>query len=266
MPDPLVILAASPDVATAFAEARGAVDRLLWDRAARAAGRALTARSSLLGAWADAAFEGAEIPVDSVTAGVVEDSPIGRTVAATVAMYAEIPAAADLSSATPWQALARLHAALAPGFVPADQVGRPRSVDEVADPLRLRLAVPAAELAPRLAGVAQLLSSDPEVPALAVTALVHGEMAVLQPFTWGSGLLARALTRVVLRGRGVDPDGWTIPEAGFRQLGRSKYVAALRGYASGEPEAVRRWLVVCAQCIEYGARAAAELVEHLPAS
>lgn len=264
MPDPLVILAASPEVDAAFGAARGAVDALLWNRTARSAGRVLAAESTLLGAWADAAFEGAEVPVASLRSGAVEDSPIGRTVAATLAQYGEIPVAADMVGTTPWQALARLHAVAASGFVPDDEVGRPRAVDEVADPLRLRLAAPAADLPARLTGIAQLLARGPEVPALLVAGLVHAEVAAVQPFTWGSGLLARALTRVVLRARGVDPDGWTVPEAGLRQLGRSKYVAALRGYATGEPEAVRRWLIVHAECVAFGARAATELLTDLP--
>lgn len=263
MPDPVVVLAASPEVDDAFAAARGAVDQLLWNRAARSAGRELATESTLLGAWADAAFEGAEVPLASLRSGGVEESPIGRTVAATVAMYREIPAAADIIGTTPWQALARLHAAAAAGFVPDDEVGRPRSGDDVADPLRLRLAIPAPQISARLTGVAELLTRGPGVPALAVAGLVHAELACVQPFTWGSGLLARAMTRVVLRSRGVDPDGWTVPEAGLRQLGRSKYVAALRGYGTGEPENVRGWLVVHAECVAFGARAAADLLGDL---
>lgn len=264
MPDPVVVLATSPDVEAAFAMARGTVDELLWNRAARSAGRALGAESMLLGAWADAAFEGAEVPLAGLRSGAVEESPIGRTMAATVAVYREIPAAAEIIGRTPWQALARLHASVAAGFVPDEEVGRPRSGDTVADPLNLRLAAPAAEVPARLTGVAGLLSRGPDVPALAVAALVHGELAVVQPFTWGSGLLARAMTRLVLRSRGVDPDGWTVPEAGLRQLGRAKYVAALRSYATGDPESVRRWLVVHAECVAFGARAAADLLTDLP--
>ncbi len=262
MPDPIADLAALPDVAAELAAGRAAVDELLWNRAARARGHALSAESTLLGAWADAAFEGAEVPQDSLRAGAVEDSPIGRTAARTLAMYAELPAAADLVAVSPLQALARLHAVVAVGS--SDAVGRPRSGDEVADPLRIRAAVPAVQAAARMQSVATLLAGGTQAPALALAAVVHAEIAVTQPFDWGSGLIARAMTRLVLRAKGVDPDGWSVPEAGLRMLGRPAYVSGLRGYASGEPDGVTGWLILHSQAVAAGARAAAELVEDLP--
>lgn len=263
MSDPVAALADLPEVASGVAAARAEVDALLWDRAARAKGAELSAESTLLGSWASAAFEGAEVPQASLRAGAVEDSPMGRTAARTLAMYAELPAVAGTAFVAPLQVLARLHAVVAAGFVADDELGRPRHNDDVADPLRTRLAVPAADLGARLAGVAQLLTEPTQAPALVTAALVHAELAVTQPFSWGSGLVARAMTRVVLRGTGVDPDGWVVPEAGLRMLGRPKYVAALRGYASGEPQGVSRWIVVHAEAVAAGARAATELVPEL---
>jgi hypothetical protein len=128
----------------------------------------------------------------------------------------------------------------------------------------LRTAVGVDEASARLRGIAALLTTPTEAPALALAAVVHAEIAVPQPFDWGSGLLARATTRLVLRAKGVDPDGWSIPEAGLRLLGRPKYVAALRAYASGESDGVARWLVLHAQAVAAGARAAGELVPDLP--
>lgn len=260
--DPAAVLAADPDVAEAVSAARSAVDRLLWDRTARSRSEALAAESTLLGAWASAAFEGAEVPQASLRAGAVEDSPMGRTAARTLAMYSEIPAVTEVARTAPLQAIARLHAVLAAGVAAGDDIGRPRRDDDVSDPLRTRLAVPADGLGPRLTGLAALLTTPSEAPALVTAALAHAELAVVQPFTWGSGLVARAMTRVVLRGAGVDPDSWTVPEAGLRMLGRPKYVAALRGYASGEPDQVSRWIVVHAQAVEAGARAATDLLAN----
>ena len=260
--DPIAELAALPDVAAELAAARTAVDELLWNRAARARGRALAAESALLGAWADAAFEGAEVPQGSLRSGAVEDSPIGRTAVRTLAMYAEIPAAADIVTTAPLQALARLHAVVAVGST--DAVGRPRSGDDVADPLRLRTAEPSSAAAARLAALGDVLVGSSTAPALALAAIVHAEIAVVQPFDWGSGLLARAMTRVVMRAKGVDPDGWAIPEAGLRMLGRPKYVAALRGYATGDVAGVTEWIVRHSQAVAAGAAAAAELVDELP--
>ena len=53
----------------------------------------------------------------------------------------------------------------------------------------------------------------------------------------------------VLAARGVDPDGLTVPEAGLFAAGRSAYAQALRGYASGDPEAVGAWLVLHAETV-----------------
>ncbi|MFN8125084.1 MAG: hypothetical protein U0R64_01030 [Candidatus Nanopelagicales bacterium] len=216
----------------------------------------------MLGAWADAAFEGAEVPQASLRSGALEDSPVGRTAARTVAMYAEIPAVADLMTSAPLQALARLHAIVAVGS--SAEVGRPRAADEVPDPLRSGTAVPAADATARLAALARLLTSDTAAPALAVAAIAHAEVAVTQPFDWGSGLVARSLTRVVMRAKGVDPDGWTIPEAGLRMFGRPRYVKALRAYASGEPNGMAEWLRAHSQWVTSGAAAATELVPDLP--
>lgn len=262
VPDAIADLARLPEVAPRLADARAAVDDLLWNRSARERGRSLVAESTLLGAWADAAFEGAEIPRDSLRSGVVEDSPMGRTAARTLAMYAQIPAAAETLRKAPLQALAALHAAVAVGS--DGGVGRPRSGAEPADPLTLRTAVPAAEAAQRMAALADVLTGVSAAPALAVAAVVHAEIAVTQPFDWGSGLVARAMTRVVLRSHGVDPDGWSIPEAGLRMMGRPKYVRALREYASGDVAGVSGWLATHADMVAAGARAAADLVADLP--
>ncbi len=265
MSDPIADLAARPDVAAELTAGRAAVDELLWNRTARSRGKALAAESALLGAWADAAFEGAEVPQDSLRAGAVEDSPIGRAAVRTLAMYAGVPAAAEILTTAPLQALARLHALVAVGSTADDLIGRPRTDDQVADPLRLRTSGDAADATTRLAALGRMLSGGTQAPALALAAITHAEIAVTQPFAWGSGLVARATTRLVLRAKGVDPDGWSIPEAGLRMLGRPKYVAALRGYASGEPDGVTGWMVLHAQAVAAGARAAAELVDDLPA-
>jgi hypothetical protein len=263
--DAVGVLAELPDVAAAAVAGREAVDALLWDRAARSRGRALAAESTVLGAWASAAFEGAEVPVDTVRAGGVEDSPVGVTVARAVAMYAEVPAVADMVLLAPLQALARLHSVVAVGLTPEDSLGRPRSGDAPDDPLRLRTATTAAaQLPERLMGVAGLLTAPTTAPAMVVAGLVHAELATMLPFAWGSGVVARVMTRVVLRAKGVDPDGWTIPEAGLRMLGRPKYVAALRHYASGDPDAVARWLVVHSEIVAAGARAAHDGATDLP--
>ena len=86
--------------------------------------------------------------------------------------------------------------------------------------------------------LAQTLTTPTEAPAIVVAAIAHAELAVVRPFAWGSGLLARASTRLVLASRGVDPSLFSIPEHGMLEMGRPAYVNALRAYASGTREGV----------------------------
>ena len=253
-----------PGVAEAAADARAAVDELLWNRTARKRGTALAAESAVVGAWCNAAFEGAEVLLASLKSGAVEDSPMGRVAVRTLAMYAEIPQTADMVTTAPLQALARLHSVLTVGSVADASIGRPRADEDPDDPLRLGAAAPADQLAPRLHALSELIRSKSEAPAIVLAGTAHAELAVMRPFAAGSGVLARAMTRVLLRATGVDPDGWTFPEAGLRMLGRPKYVASLRRYASGEPDGVAQWLVLHSGTVAAGARAAAAEVDELP--
>ena len=98
-----------------------------------------------------------------------------------------------------------------------------------------------------------MLTAPTEAPGLVAAAIAHGEIAVLRPFPWGSGLVARATTRLVLAARGLDPDGLTVPEAGLFAAGRPAYAEALRAYASGTPEGVARWIVLHAETVRVGA-------------
>lgn len=262
--DPLLPLIDLPGVAEAADEARAAVDELLWNRSARRKSTNLASESAVVGAWCNASFEGAEILLDSLRSGAVEDSPMGRIAMRTLAMYSELPAAAELIGTAPLQALARMHAVAAVGQVPEEELGRPRTNEDVTDSLRLGPVVPAEQLSPRLQGLAQLLLESKQVPAIILAGIVHGELAVLRPFSAGSGTVARASTRLVLRARGVDPDSWAFPEAGLRTLGRNKYRNALASFATGEPEGVAEWLITHSQTIAVGARAAVEELDHLP--
>jgi hypothetical protein len=121
----LATLTDLPGVAAAAADARGAVDELLMNRVARRRGAALAAESTLVGAWCNASFDGAEVLLDSLRSGTVEDSPMGLVAARTLAMYSELPRAAELLPAAPLQALARLHSVLATQRHDDASIGRP---------------------------------------------------------------------------------------------------------------------------------------------
>jgi hypothetical protein len=246
--DPLAVLAQDEVVSAALLAAREEIDALLWRRDVRGAAAEVASASIQRGARDSAAMDGADVAVP-------DESPMGRVLEAALRLTAAVPTQADVFSGAPLQALAHLHALAAHGFVPADDLGRPRAGDAADDPLNLGPVPPAGAAAARLAGLADLLTTPTQAPALLVAAIAHAELAVLRPFSWGSGLLARATTRLVLASRGVDPSLFSIPEHGMLEMGRPAYVQALRAYSSGTPAGVSEFLVWQATAFALGARA-----------
>lgn len=252
--DPLAGVLELPGVSSAVADARAAIDELLWDRDLARRRLELRGESALRGAWCNAWFDGAETGLDQLRSGVAgDDSPIGRTLRGFVAMHAEVPSLVGVVGVAPAQALARMHAVLARGIVDEDVLGRPRT-GAPDDPLRLGAAPPAEQAAARLQGVCRLLVES-RAPGVLVAAVTSAELAVVRPFGWGSGAIARALPRLVLAHRGVDPEMLVAPEVGLRRLGRPAYVRALRGYQAGTSEGVASAVVHLARAIGEGARA-----------
>ena len=96
---------------------------------------------------------------------------------------------------------------------------------------------------------------DSQAPAMLVACIVHAELMALQPFAWGSGLLARASVRLTLAARGVDPSMFTIPEHGMLAQGRPAYVSAIRAYALGTAEGIDDYLQWFAAACASGAAA-----------
>jgi hypothetical protein len=246
--DPLASLAGDEEVSAGLSVARSEIDALLWRRDVRAAAAEVAAASVQRGAHDSAAIDGADI-------AVVEDSPMGRVLDAALALTAAVPGQVDVFGRSPLQALAQLHAVLAHGFVTDDLLGRPRSSDTADDPLNLGPVIPSRAAADRLAGLASTLTAPTEAPALLVAAIAHAEIAVVRPFAWGSGLLARAVTRLVMAERGLDPSLFSIPEHGMVELGRPAYVRALRAYASGTRAGVGEFVIWHSTACAMGARA-----------
>jgi hypothetical protein len=246
--DPLAVLAQEPAAAAALEAARGEVDALLWRRDVRAAAAEVAAASVERGARDSAAIDGADVVV-------VDDSPMGRILGASLRLTAEVPRQVDVWATAPLQALAHLHALVAHDVVPTEELGRPRSGEVADDPLQLGALPPAGIAADRLATLAGVLTSSTSAPALLLAAVSHAEIAVLRPFGWGSGLLARASVRLVMAARGVDPSLFSIPERGMLELGRPAYVRALRAYASGTPAGVSDFIVWQCTAIAMGAQA-----------
>jgi hypothetical protein len=134
---------------------------------------------------------------------------------------------------SPLQAFARLHTLAAAGFVPEEELGRPRSQGDAAGRLR------------RLAD--SLLDAD-DVPGVAVAALAHAELAAHEPFAAHNGLVARGVERLLLVARGVDPACVLVPEAGHLAYA-AEYQATLRAYADGGLQARAQWLLYAARAM-----------------
>jgi len=229
--------------------ARDDIDAVLWRREVRANAAEVAAASLARGARDSAAIDGADT-------AVVDDSPMGRVLAAAQRVTAAAPAQAETWARAPLQVLAHLHALAAADIVTGDERGRPRPDGAADDPLHLGpLSPQATPVGPHLVRLADWVSRSQELPALVVAALVHAELMVLRPFTWGSGLVARATVRCVLVSRGLDPSMFTIPELGMLEQGRGAYVTAIRGYAGGEPGALAASVQWFAAAIGLGARA-----------
>ena len=233
-----------PEVVDRLTAARSAVDELLWRRDIRAAAAEVTAESKVRGARESAAMDGADI-------AAVEPSPMGRVLTSAQALTGEVPFVVETWPHAPLQVLARLHAVAANGHLPKDRLGRPRLAHEsVDDPLHLGPAPDSQTAARRLTLLADLVAGSTQVPALVVAGIAHAEIVGARPFAWGCGLIGRAVVRVVMAARGVDPSLFSVPEAGMMHLGRPAYVRALRVYEGGD---VGTYLMWFADAIRWGA-------------
>ena len=232
-PDPLARLAALEGVASATAATRDGIDALLRDRGLRRTTPDLTAESLLRGAHASAVLEGSQSSLDDVRARG------GDAVAqAALRVSTELLGLLPVLTRTPLQAVARLHTLAAKGAVDGGDLGRPRD----------------AAAAARLHDLGDTLASRTEAPGLVVAAVAHAELATVAPFVSHNGIVARALERLLLAARGVDPTSLTVPEAGHLAL-RREYESNLRGYAEGGAAGLHAWLLYAAEAFAAGAEA-----------
>jgi hypothetical protein len=239
-----------PGVRAAVDEARDACTQLRWHEALRRRTAQAAAESRIRGARANAALDGAELPV-----GVVRDlvrgarpwserpDPVETVVRGAVQATAETEHVRPLVLRAPAQVMARLHVAAASGLLPAEQVGRPRQGGETSRELvDLGPAPVPGEFAARLASLAELVAAAGELPVPVVAALVHAEICTARPFVLGNGLVARAMERCIGQAGGLDPTGVAVPEAGYVAQGAIAYVGALTAYGAGTPAGVALWL------------------------
>ncbi len=218
---------------SSFAATRDGIDALLRDRGLRRTTPEDTARSLLLGAAATASLEGSEHDVETLANGGGD-----ATARAAVRLSTELLGLVPVWRRTPVQAMARIHARAAAGSVPDEDLGRPDDPDGVA----------------RLTELARLLVSPTAAPALVVAALAHAEVATCGAFSSHAGVVGRAVERLVLVERGVDPASVTVPEAGHAAV-PDGYRSALAAYARGDTPGVSQWLMYASEAFTRGAEA-----------
>jgi hypothetical protein len=227
--DPLQHLVANEQVAKATSAALKAVDELNWNRSVRN-NPELIPLSRRVSSYASAALEGAAMPADPRQDP--EDSPMGQLSQAALAITAEADFQLATFQKTPLQTWARLHS-----FVEnSENRGRPRTTNEVVDPLHIGQPL-----------------DESKASAVLVAAIAHAEIATIAPFNRGSQLIARATTRIILQSRGVDQLKLVMPEYGFYKIGRNAYAKALISYQTGTLNGVADWIELHSQAIHIGA-------------
>jgi hypothetical protein len=231
--DPLERLAALEGVGSALAATRDGIDALLRDRGLRRTTPELTAESLLRGAHASAVLDGSNATLEEVRAHGGDD-----VAQAALRVSTELLGLVPTLSAAPLQAVARIHTLAGKGVVADADLGRPRAPDSAA----------------RLRDLAALLTGSGSAPALLLAAVAHAEIASAAPFVSHNGLVARAVERLVLVGRGVDAKSLVVPEAGHLSL-RREYESNLDGYRRGGPAGVQAWLLYAAEAYARGAEA-----------
>ena len=259
-------LAVLPGVPDGIDAARDACTRLRWNAALRRRAEEARAEATVRAAHSSAALAGARFPVELVrdvargAAGFPDDAA-GRTAAGALRALSAAAALEAGLARSPARALARLHTAAAAGLLPDEALGRPRRAGEQALERVAWEGAPApagAELSGRLAVLTGVLGAPDGAPALVVAAVAHAEVATLRPFVAANGVVARALARAVMIGRGLDPVGAAVWEAGHLAAGPA-YAAALDGYASGTADGVAEWLRHCARAVVQGAAEGEEI-------
>ena len=268
---PLEPLTGLDGVADAVAEARQACEELRWHRALRRQWAAARAEAGVRSAWAGATLDGVRVPlalVRDVARGAAEapPGPDGDAVRSVLRVQAEVerrmrpPGAAGGAREPLRQLLVRWHVAAVGGDGgvgdgdDGGEVGRPRRDEPPQDLRGLGAAPSGVALDDRLAMLGELAAAPlpPEVPALVLAAVLHGELLTLRPFRRANAAVARALFRHQLTAGGVEPVGVAVPEVAWVRA-PTVHLSRAAGFATGTPEGVGAWLRWCAESVTAGA-------------
>jgi hypothetical protein len=246
VPDPLAPLLELPGVADAVERARVACEELRWHEAYRRRWREVRAEAGLRATRASCAIEGVRVPLSLVrelaTSGGAAPVVVGALRATVLAEQRMPDLGARGAPALPplRQLLVRVHVAAAGDWLDEPDVGRLRTHGPAQDLTGLGPAPAGDELAARIDLLDRTVRST-QVPALVVAAVVHAELLTLRPFRAANGLVARAVARLLLTARGMDPTGSVVPEASWAAA-LNPYLGGAAGFATGSAEGVGAWL------------------------
>ncbi|MEX2621760.1 MAG: Fic family protein [Egibacteraceae bacterium] len=175
------------------------------------------------------------------------------------------PDLAGVLADRPRAVLAELHTLVCRGLVDGAVAGRPRRTEQaVHDGAQGRVlyrAAPPGRLDGLLDGLAAWLTGPAETqPAVVVAGVVHGRILEWQPFEAANGRVARAASRLVLRARGVDPEGLAVAErlaaadplAYHREVAASIHRGDLGLWLERAAESVLDALVTAAEAVDPG--------------
>ncbi|HUO37444.1 MAG TPA: oxidoreductase [Mycobacterium sp.] len=244
MTDPLAPLLDLRGVARASEDAREALGRAHRHRANLLGWPANAVEAAVRAARASSVLDrGApRLPSDGLLSGPI----LAGALRVAEALEGGGTALVGVWQRAPLQALARLHTLAAADLVDdADLLGRPRVDDDIARRLDL------------LAG---LVTGGSGVPAPILAAVAHGELLTLAPFGSADGVVARAVSRLVTQASGLDPHGLGVPEV-YWMRHAGEYRAAAARFASGAPDGIREWLLLCCRGLQTGAREAIAIAE-----
>ena len=241
--DLLAPLLELPDVAQAAEDARAALGRAHRHRTNLRNWPVTAAESAVRGARSSSALDGGGVAIGDDGAG--GDPVLAGAVRVGQALEGGTTSVVGVWQRAPLQALARLHALAAADLVDAGQLGRPRSVPEVAARLDL---------------VTRLVTGGSAVAAPVLAAVVHGELLTLAAFGSADGGVARGVSRLVTIASGLDPHGLGGPEVYWLRRAE-EYRSAAAAFATGDPAGVAAWLLLCCHALEDGAREALSIAE-----
>jgi hypothetical protein len=242
--DLLAPLLELPGVAGAAEAAREALAKAHRHRTNLRNWPVTAAESAIRGARSSSAIDGGAVQLDA--SGAEPNDPVlAGALRVGQALEGGTTALVGVWQRAPLQALARLHALAAADLIDEEGLGRPRQNPEVAARLDL---------------VTRLVTGASSAPAPVLAAVAHGELLALAPFGVGDGIVARAVSRLVTMATGLDPHGLGVPEVYWMRRA-DEYRSAAAGFATGAPEAVAAWLLLCCRALEDGAREAVSIAE-----